>query len=101
MELAACLGGEEREQAVLESNGWRVIESDTVTATPWSYQRYLQNSFGEFSCVKPSCVRFQNAWVSDRTICYLASGKPAIIQHRNAVWPAEVPAVWTMLFSQR
>ena len=81
MELAACLGGEEREQAVLESNGWRVIESDTVTATPWSYQRYLQNSFGEFSCVKPSCVRFQNAWVSDRTICYLASGKPAIIQH--------------------
>ena len=23
---------------------------------------------------------FQNAWVSDRTICYLASGKPAVVQ---------------------
>jgi hypothetical protein len=23
----------------------------------------------------------QNAWVSDRTLCYLASGKPAIVQH--------------------
>jgi hypothetical protein len=81
MELAACLDGEKQEEVMLESKGWRVIESDTVAGTPWGYQRYLQNSFGEFSCVKPSCVRFQNAWVSDRTICYLASGKPAIIQH--------------------
>ena len=28
----------------------------------------------------PSCVRLQNAWVSDRTLCYLASGKPVIVQ---------------------
>jgi hypothetical protein len=26
-------------------------------------------------------LQLQNAWVSDRTICYLASGKPAIVQH--------------------
>jgi hypothetical protein len=26
-------------------------------------------------------VRFQNAWISDRTLCYLASGKPAVMQH--------------------
>jgi hypothetical protein len=26
-------------------------------------------------------VKLQNAWVSDRTLCYLASGKPAIVQH--------------------
>jgi hypothetical protein len=26
-------------------------------------------------------MQLQNAWVSDRTICYLASGKPAIVQH--------------------
>jgi glycosyltransferase involved in cell wall biosynthesis len=25
-------------------------------------------------------MRFQNAWVSDRTLCYLASGKPAVVQ---------------------
>jgi glycosyltransferase involved in cell wall biosynthesis len=30
--------------------------------------------------VKPSCLRFQNAWISDRTICYLASGKPVVVQ---------------------
>jgi hypothetical protein len=31
--------------------------------------------------VKPSCIRLQNAWISDRTLCYLASGKPAVVQH--------------------
>ena len=31
--------------------------------------------------MKPSCIRLQNAWISDRTICYLASGKPAVVQH--------------------
>jgi hypothetical protein len=30
--------------------------------------------------VKPSCVRFQNAWISDRTLCYLASGRPALVE---------------------
>ena len=52
-----------------------------MSSTPWDYQRYLQGSRGEFSCAKPSTVRMQNAWVSDRTLCYLASGKPAVVQH--------------------
>ena len=30
--------------------------------------------------MKPSCVRLENAWISDRTLCYLASGKPAVVQ---------------------
>ena len=34
-----------------------------------------------FSCAKRSYVRFQDAWISDRTLCYLASGKPAVVQN--------------------
>jgi glycosyltransferase involved in cell wall biosynthesis len=30
--------------------------------------------------VKPSCIHFRNAWVSDRTLCYLSSGKPVVVQ---------------------
>jgi hypothetical protein len=30
--------------------------------------------------VKPACIYLQNAWISDRTLCYLASGKPAVVQ---------------------
>jgi hypothetical protein len=25
-------------------------------------------------------MKFQNGWVSDRTLCYLASGKPVVVQ---------------------
>ena len=66
---------------MLRKRGWRVRDAHAVACTPWGYQRYIQQSRGEFSCAKPSCARLQNAWISDRTLCYLASGKPAIVQH--------------------
>lgn len=81
LELALCLGDDEKERAALEQRGWRVREAWEVAGSPEDYQRYIQGSRGEFSCVKPSCVRLQNAWISDRTLCYLASGKPALVQH--------------------
>jgi len=83
LELALWLRKEEdaEERNMLEKRGWRVRDSLCVSSTPWDYQRYIQNSLGEFSCAKPSYVRFQNAWISDRTLCYLASGKPAVIQN--------------------
>lgn len=82
LELAILLGDdEEYEREKLEKSGWRVKDSHSVAPTPQDYQYYIQNSKGEFSCVKPSCVRLQNAWISDRTLCYLASGKPAVVQH--------------------
>jgi len=56
-------------------------DSRQAVTTPEDYRRYVQQSRGEFTCVKPSCVHLQNAWVSDRSLCYLASGKPVIIEH--------------------
>ena len=82
LELALYLGeGDEMDRQTLESYGWRVRHSSEVSATPESYQSYIQQSRGEFSCAKPSCMRFQNAWISDRTLCYLASGKPVVVQN--------------------
>jgi hypothetical protein len=82
LELALCLTPNENEERVsLQRRGWRVRDAYTEITTPADYQSYIQNSFGEFSCAKPSCTRLQNAWVSDRTLCYLASGKPAVVQH--------------------
>ena len=66
---------------MLERAGWRVIHSYAVSATPAGYQRYIQTSRGEFSCAKPSTRELPVGWVSDRTLCYLASGKPAVVQH--------------------
>ena len=66
---------------MLESRGWRIRQSREVSATPEMYQAYIQHSRGEFSCAKPSCIRLQAGWVSDRSVCYLASGKPVVVQH--------------------
>jgi hypothetical protein len=69
------------DRALLEGQGWRVRDSREVTGSPSAYRAYLQTSRGEFSAAKPSCMAFQNAWVSDRTVSYLATGKPAVVQH--------------------
>lgn len=81
LELALCLGNDPVERAELEKRGWRLKESAEVADTPDRYRHYIARSRGEFSCVKPSCLRLQTAWISDRTVCYFASGKPAVIQH--------------------
>src|SRR5262249_7457298 len=80
LELALCLLGDAEERAVLERHGWRVREAAEVAGTPEAYRRYIQGARGEFSCAKPSYVRLATAWVSDRTLCYLASGKPAVVR---------------------
>jgi len=82
LELALFLRREHElaEKEDLEGRGWRIRHSREVAATPELYQAYIQQSRGEFSCAKRSCMKFQNAWVSDRTICYLASGKPVVVQ---------------------
>jgi hypothetical protein len=82
LELALCLAPEEvEERERLTSFGWRLRRAEEVAGTPELYRQYVGASRGEFSCAKPSCVLLQNAWVSDRTLCYLASGKPAVVQH--------------------
>ena len=53
---------------------WRMVESE-------DYRTYIQRSRAELSCAKPSCALLANAWISDRTICYLASAKPAVVEH--------------------
>src|SRR5207302_2054639 len=41
---------------------------------------YLSGSLGEFSVAKHTYVRTNSGWFSDRTECYLAAGRPAVVQ---------------------
>lgn len=85
LELAVHLApGDEKERLVLERRGWRVRHASEVSRTPEMYRAYIQRSRGELSCVKPSCIKLQNRWVSDRSLCYLASGKPVVMQDTGA-----------------
>jgi hypothetical protein len=81
LELALYLAeADEPDRRLLEDHGWRVRHSRDVAGSPEAYQRYIQGSRGEFSCAKPSYSKLENAWISDRSLCYLASGKPVVIQ---------------------
>jgi hypothetical protein len=69
-----------RDLAFLLENGWHIIPAVDVTADPQSYQHYVQASGCEFSAAQQIYVRTQCGWFSDRTACYLASGRPALVQ---------------------
>jgi len=83
LELALVLRTERdmEERKNLENCGWRIRQACEVASTPDMYQTYIQRSRGEFSCAKPSYIKLQTSWISDRTLCYLASGKPVVVQH--------------------
>jgi hypothetical protein len=71
----------ETDVPIMEQGGWHVLDAWEACPTPEAYRSYIQGSRAEFSCAKPSCRLLANAWISDRTICYLASGKPAVVEH--------------------
>jgi hypothetical protein len=82
LELALFLSTAQdmEDRQLMEGYGWRIRHSREVAGTPEMYRAYIQGSRGEFSCAKATCMKFQNAWISDRTLCYLASGKPVVVQ---------------------
>ena len=51
-----------------------------VAGTVSGYQRYLRRSRAEFGCPKPIHRELRTGWFSDRSACYLASGRPVLIE---------------------
>jgi hypothetical protein len=81
LELALDLQDDpDGQRTMLTDRGWRVVDATKVSPTPQTYRAYVQSSLGEFGCCKPVHALRQTGWISDRTVCYLASGKPAVIQ---------------------
>jgi YHS domain-containing protein len=64
----------------LEQHGWGVVDSYPVSRDLDVYRDYIDGSRGEFSVSKDLVVRTRSGWFSDRSVCYLAAGKPVITQ---------------------
>jgi len=71
---------ETKDIALLNENGWTLVDPKIVARDPQAYQTYVQSSAAEFMVAKNMYVATRGGWFSDRTICYLASGKPALVQ---------------------
>ncbi len=80
-ELALCIGQHDYEDlGLLDGHLWKVQNFAQYTGDVESYREFIQDSRAEFSVAKGGYVRSNSGWVSDRTACYLASGKPALVQ---------------------
>jgi hypothetical protein len=87
LELALAIEDDDT-VAQLESAGWRVVPALPMTKDIDGYRDYLAASAGEFSVAKEQNVRSRSGWFSDRTACYLALGKPAIVEDTGSPLPA-------------
>ena len=64
----------------LVSHKWRLVHPQAVAGDPCRFRRYIQQSGAECSIAQGIYVETQSGWFSDRTVRYLASGKPALVQ---------------------
>ena len=68
------------DRELLEANGWRVREPAAVAGDPDAFRDYVQASWAECSAAQSVYARTRSGWVGDRTVRYLASGRPALVQ---------------------
>lgn len=64
----------------LVEHGWQLTEPKAAAGSPDGFRRFVQNSGAEFSVAQGVYVGTNSGWFSDRTVRYLASGKPVLVQ---------------------
>lgn len=72
--------GDARDRRELEHHGWRLVDPRRVVADPAAFRSYVARSRAEFSAAQEVYVATSSGWFSDRTVRYLASGRPAVVQ---------------------
>ena len=74
---------------LLKHLGWAIVDSTEVCRDFASYRQYIQLSKAEWSVAKNGYVRERSGWFSGRSACYLAAGRPVVVQDTG--FPANLP----------
>jgi hypothetical protein len=72
--------GDYGDRTALELGGWRLVDPRAASRGPHEFHDYVQGSGAEFSVAQGIYVETHSGWFSDRTVRYLASGRPALVQ---------------------
>lgn len=72
--------GDQKDLDALLAHGWQIADPKQVAGAPADFRRYVQTSAAEFSVSQGIYVDTNSGWFSDRTVRYLASGRPALVQ---------------------
>lgn len=67
-------------RGLLGRKGWKVVDPAVVCPDLDSYRSYIQTSFAEWSVAKGGYVKGAPGWFSCRSACYLAAGRPVVVQ---------------------
>jgi hypothetical protein len=65
---------------LLTSAGWSVIDARAVCSDLDRYRSFIQRSRAEWSIAKNGYVKGRPGWFSCRSACYLAAGRPVVVQ---------------------
>lgn len=65
---------------LLAGHGWILTDAFEMSRDLTAYQRHIERSRGEFTVAKDLVARTRSGWFSDRSVCYLAAGKPVVTQ---------------------
>ena len=80
MPVEVALGSVDKpDRVTIQSSGWRTRDAASLD-DPEEYRRYIVDSAGEFTVAKDQYVSPRSGWFSDRSVCYLAAGRPVITQ---------------------
>ena len=91
LEMAMGQGvGSKRPTEELRALGWTILEAGDVLPDHRSYHEFLRTSKAEWSVAKHGYVAARTGWFSCRTACYLALGRPAVVQETG--WSDYIPA---------
>lgn len=64
----------------LTRHGWEVAPGEVISRTPAAYREFIRQSRAEFGVPKHGYVETRGGWFSDRSVCYLASGRPVMVE---------------------
>jgi hypothetical protein len=64
----------------LAESGWKIVDAAEVCPDFQSYRRYIHRSKAEWSVAKGGYVLGRSGWFSCRSACYLAAGRPVVVQ---------------------
>jgi hypothetical protein len=79
LEIALDIEPDDPDLIALGEHGW-TAEPAEIVGSPAQYRDYVQGSLGEFSVAKGGYVGTRSGWFSDRSECYLACGRPVVLQ---------------------
>jgi hypothetical protein len=65
---------------LLARAGWRIVDPNSVCPDLDGYRTYIESSKAEWSVAKNAYVQARSGWFSERSACYLAAGRPVVLQ---------------------